>query len=163
MKNCFYILLFIVCTQLSAKAQGVGITFQKAKEQGISYDSLEKVYISAVNVDTAAAVFKTEDEQKAMYFAYVELLTCFGEFLSENKFHWENDVKCFNRIYFSPEGKIEYFLFNFFEESDKKPSEEVQAEFQRLLNLFIQDYQFSLKADVRFAQCSPVLYQAKEE
>lgn len=54
-------------------------------------------------------------------------------------------------------------MFNFFEESDKKPSEEVQAEFQRLLNLFIQDYQFSLKADVRFAQCSPVLYQAKKE
>lgn len=96
MRRFVFILFLMIIVPFSTMAQGVGITFQKAKEQGISYDSLEKVYTSAVNVDTAAAVFKTEDEQKAMYFAYVEMLTCLGEFLSENKFYWENDVRCFN-------------------------------------------------------------------
>ena len=163
MKNGIFSLFLITCFQGLLLSQGVGISFKKAEEQGISYDSLNKVYNNAVNVDTSDAVFKTEEEQKAMYYAYAKMITDFGTFLKENGFALEKDTRCFNRIYFSPDGKIEYFLFNFFEKDNNKPTEEAEDEFQRILSLFIQKYQFPLKAAVRFAQCGTVVYKAKEK
>jgi hypothetical protein len=38
-------------------------------------------------------------------------------------------------------------------------SQEKQAAFDRLLNTFIQTYQFEVKSNVKFAQCSPTTYK----
>ena len=35
---------------------------------------------------------------------------------------------------------------------------EKEKEFEQLLNLFAQEYTFSLKANENFAQCSPIKY-----
>jgi hypothetical protein len=67
-------------------------------------------------------------------------------------------TKCFNRIYFNPEGKIDYFLFNFLFTGGEKPTLLREARFQELLNGYIQEYQFPLKPGIKFAQCSPVTY-----
>ncbi|GBL35750.1 hypothetical protein EMGBS15_13450 [Filimonas sp.] len=111
--------------------------------------------------DTSQAVFKTEKEQDAMIQGYTRLLQDFGKFLSANRFTWGQPTRYFNRIYFNADGTIDYFLFNFLGNTEDKPSEENQTEFQRHLNLFIKDYKISVTAKTKFAQCSPTTYLPK--
>lgn len=152
----------MLTTCLPTFAQHIGMTFQHAEKQGISIDYLDSIYADAVNEDTLLAVFKTEKEQEAMHQAYIKLLQDFGNFLSNNNFKWQKPTRCFNRIYFSADGTIDYFLFNFLGQNEDKPSEKTQNEFQRLLNIFISDYKFSLNANTKFVQCSPATYMPKK-
>lgn len=140
-------------------AQQLGLTFQEAEMKGIRISYLDSIYKSAVHRDTSLAVFKTDKEQESMSKAYIELLQNFGKFLVDNSFKWDHPARCFNRIYFNTEGTIDYFLFNFLGKTkEEKPSESKQAEFKRLLNLFIKDYKLPLTAKTKFAQCSPATY-----
>ena len=143
-------------------AQHMGLTFQNAEKQGISIKHLDSLYTSAVHTDPSLAVFKTEKEKEALQQAYVKLLQDFGKFLSENNFRWEKPTRCFNRIYFKADGTIDYFLFNFLGKAEDKPAQNIEKEFQRLLNVFISDYKFSLTAKTKFAQCSPTTYMPQE-
>ncbi len=136
----------------------LAMTFQVAKIKGISFDSLEHEYKSALHVDTAQAVFKTDAEQKSMFDAYTKLLQDFGKFLNTHQFKWDHPTRCFNRIYFNTDGTIDYFLFNFLGKPSDKLSEAKEKEFTQLLNTFIKDYQIPLKAKSKFAQCSPSTY-----
>jgi len=156
---CFLLLVSI------ANAQHTGLTFQDADKQGLTNAHLDSIYKSAVHVDTSQAVFKSEKEQKALGDAYIQLLQDFGKFLAQNNFKWDKPTKCFNRIYFSSDGTIDYFIYNFLNQNvraEDRLSVEKQAEFNRLLNQFIQDYKFPLTATTKFAQCSPTTYMPKE-
>lgn len=160
MKNLFLAtILFVACLQTSG--QHLALTFQDAAKQGINMQNLDVIYKSAVHVDTSQAVFKTDQEQQAMYEAYTRLLQDFGKFLTTNNFKWDKPTRCFNRIYFNSDGTIDYFLYNFLTK-DVKPEDQLsldkQTEFNRLLNLFIKDYKISLTATTKFAQCSPSTY-----
>ncbi|KXK39069.1 MAG: hypothetical protein UZ09_BCD002001108 [Bacteroidetes bacterium OLB9] len=158
--------IFISTTLLwicfTACGQHLGLTFQEAEKQGISIKHLDSLYQSAVHTDTSMAVFKTDKEQETMHQEYIKLLQDFGKFLSTNNFVWDKPTRCFNRIYFNTDGTIDYFLFNFLGKTEDKPDEEKQKEFQRLLNLFIKDYKFSLTSKAKFAQCSPTTYMPKK-
>ena len=153
-----FIITVLLIVSFQSFGQHLGLTFQNAEKQGISIKHLDSIYISAVHTDTSLAVFKTEIEQEAMQQAYIKLLQDFGKFLSENNFKWEKPTRCFNRIYFSADGTIDYFLFNFLGKPEDKPAENIEKEFQKLLNVFILDYKFSLTAKTKFAQCSPTTY-----
>ena len=157
-----FIITVLLTTCLQTFGQHLGLTFQNAEKQGISIKHLDSLYKSAVHTDTSLAVFKTEKEQGALQQAYVKLLQDFGKFLSENNFKWETPTRCFNRIYFNSDGTIDYFLFNFLGKTEDKPAEIIEKEFQRLLNVFISDYKFSLTAKTKFAQCSPTTYMPKK-
>ncbi len=154
--NLIITILLTACLQTFG--QHLGLTFQNAEKQGISIKHLDSIYTSAVHTDTSLAVFKTEKEQEALQQAYFNLLQDFANFLSENNFKWEKPTRCFNRIYFNSDGTIDYFLFNFLGKTEDKPAENIEKEFQRLLNVFISDYKFSLTAKTKFAQCSPTTY-----
>jgi len=153
-----FIITVLLIISFQSFGQHLGLTFQNAEKQGISIKHLDSIYISAVHTDTSLAVFKTETEQEAMQQAYIKLLQDFGKFLSENNFKWEKPTRCFNRIYFSADGTIDYFMFNFLGKPEDKPAENIEKEFQKLLNVFILDYKFSLTAKTKFAQCSPTTY-----
>lgn len=157
-----FIITVLLTISFQTFGQHLGLTFQNAEKQGISIKHLDSVYTSAVHTDTTLAVFKTESEQEAMQKAYIKLLQDFGKFLSENNFKWDKPTRCFNRIYFNADGTIDYFLFNFLGKPEDKPSENIEKEFQRLLNVFISDYKFSLTAKTKFAQCSPTTYMPKK-
>jgi hypothetical protein len=157
------IIFFAACLQTFG--QHLGLTFQDAIKQGLTIQHLDSIYKSAVHVDTSQAVFKTEAEQNAVYESYVKMLQDFGIFLTANNFNWEKPTKCFNKIYFSSDGTIDYFLYCFTTsgiKAESQLSQEKQAEFNRLLNLFIFNYKFPLTAKTKFAQCSPATYMPKE-
>ncbi|MFN3917452.1 MAG: hypothetical protein ACK4K0_06895 [Flavobacteriales bacterium] len=157
-----FIITVLLTISFQTFGQQRGLTFQNAEKQGISIKHLDSVYISAVHTDTSLAVFKTETEQEAMQQAYIKLLQDFGKFLLENNFKWEKPTRCFNRIYFNADGTIDYFLFNFLGKLEDKPAENIEKEFQRLLNVFIADYKFSVTAKTKFAQCSPTTYMPQK-
>jgi hypothetical protein len=157
-----FITAILLTTCLQAFGQHLGLTFQDAEKQGISIKHLDSIYTSAVHSDTSLAVFKTETEQEALQQAYLTLLQDFGKFLSDNNFKWDKPTRCFNRIYFSSDGTIDYFLFNFLGKIEVKATENSEKEFQRLLNAFIGDYKFPLTAKTKFAQCSPTTYMPKK-
>jgi hypothetical protein len=144
----------VVCFLLSSFAVfGQALSFEDAKAKGI-FPAVDSIYKSAIDSDANKAVFKTEEAVQKHINAYQNFLLDFGQFLLENKFEWDEDTRCFNRIYLSPEGKIDYFLYQF-----KTPVNAAkEKEFNRLLNLYISNHNFGITAPVKFAQCSPVTY-----
>jgi hypothetical protein len=131
------------------------MTFKQAAEVGISIKDLDTMYMSGVHSDPSLKVFKKNTDE--FIESYYQMLRDFGKFLGSNDFKWETTTKCFNRIYFNKDGKVDYFLYNF----NSEISEEMKIRFDELLNEFIKDYQFPMSADVPFSQCSPVTYKPK--
>lgn len=154
----FLILLFFNNLHSQSKVFSV----EEAQKIGINIEKLDLEYKSAVHVDSTKAVFRTEAQQQKLQESYIKLLQDFGSFLNKNNFKWETKTKCFQRIYFAPNGKIDYFIYNFKLKNvlpENLISEEKQKEFERLLKLFVKDYTFSSSAKEKFAQCSPTSYQ----
>ena len=152
-------LVFNVCSQTkpSELSQHFCYSFDEAKIKGISIKELDSIYQSAFNAaDTSRSVFKEEEVLNKFQEEYVKMLRSFGTFLSENDFKWETSTKGFNRIYFNADGSIDYFLFRINEENFP---EERLNEFQRILNLFIQEYKLDITAPKKFVQCGGINYK----
>jgi hypothetical protein len=164
MKKYFSITFLLLFFAFVTEAQKA-MLMKDAEKNGTSIPFLDSIYMSAIHVDSTLSVFKTEADQQMMGNAYVKYLQDFGAFLSANNFFWERKTKAFNRIYISPDGTIDYVVYNFIEKDltdEEKISIEKQQEFNRLLNLFVNDYKFPIKAPVKFAQCSPTTYLPKK-
>ena len=146
---------FLLFNIHAALAQKKAMTFSDASLVIKEYDQLDNIYQSAVHSDTQLAVFKSEEEQRNHIESYHSMLRDLGEFLKSNGFEWGGETRCFNRIYFNQDGKVDYFLFNFMSDSVPNNKEE---EFARLLELFLENYTFGVTADTKFSQCSPVKY-----
>lgn len=160
-KRFCLVLIMFISVQFSY-GQHIALPFQDAEKQGISIKHLDSIYKNAVNSDTSQAVFKTDTAQEKLQQSYTKLLKDLGNYLSKNNFKWEKRTPCFNKVYFNNEGTIDYFLFIFRGNAKDNPSEAKQKEFQRLLNLFIKDYKFSLTANTKFTQCGGAVYMPEE-
>lgn len=149
------ILISLITLSFNSYGQNKALTFKEAEIQGKSFQYLDHLYKSAVHDDVKLAVFKSVEEQAELQKAYIKLIKDLASFLKTNHFKWEKPTRCINRVYFNPNGKIDYFLYNF---PQDQITPEKENEFARLLNLFIKDYKFSLTAHENFAQCSPINY-----
>jgi len=129
------------------------MTFRQAEENGVRTSKLDSIYPSGLDADSTKAVFWNKQDE--FIKAYQETLQALGNYLKENKFSWNKQTRCFNRIYFSKDGKVDYFLYNF---SKGELTPEKEKQFDTLLNQFIKKYKFPLTAKTGFAQCSPVRY-----
>lgn len=161
MKSALNIFLIILLSH-KLYSQAKVFSIEEAQKIGISIEKLDLQYKSAIHTDSTKAVFKSEKEQQQLQESYIKLLQDLGSFLNKNNFKWGVKTKCFQRIYFSPNGKIDYFIYNFKLKNilpENMISEEKQKEFQRLLELFTKEYTFSSTAKEKFAQCSPTSYQ----
>lgn len=127
------------------------MTFQEAEKIGIS-QKLDSLYHSGIDSDSTKSVFK---DHKAYIESYQKFLFELGDFLKKNNFKWGKQVRCFNRIYFSKQGAVDYFLYNF-KEGQITPEQERM--FADLVKSFIQQAKFGLTPNKQFAQCSPVKY-----
>lgn len=150
-----YLFFFLFLFPLLTSAQKLAASFQEATEDaGLKLEQLDKEFQPAVHANPELAVFKGQEEE--FIDAYKSMLTDLAVFLKKNEFRWEKKSRCFNRIYLSAEGKIEYFLYDF---RAGEISSEKEQQFKELLGKFIESYQFPLPASARFSQCSPVAYQ----
>lgn len=132
--------------------------FEEAREKGIS-PKVDSIYKSAFDGrEGFKAVFTKQEDIDKHVDAYTVYLSGLNQFLYSNNFKWEEITKGFNRIYMSPDGTVDYFLYNF----KTKLTPEKENEFRRLLSLYIKENKFGNPAPEKFAQCSPVTYPKSE-
>lgn len=154
----FIIYIALVFAPAFLKAQPKALTFEDAATQGLTVEKLDKQYTSAVHTDTTKAMFNGQ-HQRDFYNAYVALLTELAAYLNNNGFVWGEPTRVFHRIYFEPDGKIDYYLVNV----KALDNDQVKKEkFIALLNKFIQYHKINITADNKFAQCGPAIYQDKK-
>ena len=163
MKTTLIFFLFIIITFICCNESSKGLTFKEAEKIGIYFDSLNLEYKSAVRVDKSDCVFTSDEDIEKVGLAYDKLVNDFLKYLSERNLKWPFPAKCFHKIYFSPDGSIDYFLFNFLNEPPYKVSLEQETKFKKLLNEFIANYKFPITADVKYSQCGSIMYGSKKE
>jgi hypothetical protein len=160
--NYFFTFIFATLLLHPLFSQCEALSIEQAQLKGIRIEQLDSVYKSALHNDSTKAVFKSEIEQVQLQKAYRQLLQDLNSYLSQHDFKWEKKARCFQRIYFNADGKIDYFIYNFKLKSvaiTDLISEKQEEKFNELLNLFIKDYTFNIKAKEKFAQCSPTVFQ----
>jgi hypothetical protein len=148
-------IILMLITSLSCDGQTMVSDFQAAVQKGISVSALDSLYQSAIHENPAKAAFG--GHEKELTEAYSSLLADLNSFLYRKNFLWEKSTRCFNRIYFSRNGTIDYFLFSF-KPGELEPAK--QQRFEKLVAEFAGNYQFPLRHSLPFAQCSPVTYPA---
>ena len=150
-KKLFFTILFSLTVAYASAQQG--ITLKDAHKEGIGSDVLDKTYDSALS--TVETTLTGERKDEVLSTAWQKLLKDLGAFLKKNDFEWKEDARCMNKVYFTPEGKITYFLYDVPSLDEKE-----QAEFKRLLNIFIKDYTFGYTAKKQFTQCGPTKFKS---
>ncbi|MCC8410731.1 hypothetical protein LJ707_17445 [Mucilaginibacter sp. UR6-1] len=152
------VLIAMLLLPFAAAAQPKALTFEDAAAQGLTVEKLDKQYTSALDTDTAKAAF-TGKRQQDFFKAYTAMLTELALYLKDNGFAWGQPTRLVHRIYFKPDGKIDYYLVNL----KALENDEVKKEkFVALLNTFIQYHKINITADKKFAQCGPAIYQDKK-
>ena len=140
---------------LKVSAQHIASTFQAAEKGAYSMQKLDAIYPAALAADSTKAVFKGGQQEK-LITAYSALLNKLSVYLNKNNFRWDKPTRIFNRIYFAADGSINYYLVNLV---GSGLSNDQQKQFLKLLNQFIKTNKIDIKANTRFAQCSPVVYK----
>lgn len=148
----------------SLSAQKV-VRFSQLEAEGLQLAWLDSVYTSAVHNDTSMAVFKSEAAQQNFIAAYGAFIQDFGKFLADHGFEFKQVQRCFNRVYFSATGTVDYFVYSFSNkniEPQNQLTDQQLQEFERLLMMYLKTATLSVTAPVSFAQCSPVVYGKKK-
>lgn len=151
MKALLFSLFFILCTDATQAQKAM--TFAEAEASGTSIRTLDSLYQSALHSDSTKAAFGKRQEEFTQ--SYAKLLKDLNGYLHNHGYQWQQPTRCFNRIYFDQSGRIDYFLYHFKKEAI---TPEKAQQFESLLNAFIKSYRFPLSAPVKFAQCSPTVY-----
>lgn len=116
---------------------------------------LDAVYPPAIASDSTKAVFRGAQQYKFIS-VYSALLNRLAVYLNSNNFEWVTPTRIFNKIYFAPDGSIDYYLVNLV---GTGLNDDKQQRFISLLNKFVQTNKIDISANTRFAQCSPVIYK----
>ena|ERR1700761_3448224 len=146
-------LLFLT---VAANAQQRANTFEKAAKNNLTVKQLDKQYANALDADSNKAAFRNTADQKKFIGAYTAMLTDLNTYLHKHDFKWEQPTRIVHRIYFEPDGTVDYYLLNL---SDTKMNSNKKEKLISLLNQFIAGYKLKTTADKKFAQCGPAIYQ----
>lgn len=87
-------------------------TFQNMKNMGLEFDALDKRYASTVHADTSLALLKDSTEQNKYLENCYEYMEGLGKYLFKGDRPWSKPFMIFLKIYFTADGKAEYFLYN---------------------------------------------------
>jgi hypothetical protein len=112
-KIAFSLLAAFVFFGLSMSTPGncqkKGMTFAEPAKNGNTLPHLDSIYLSGVHVDTTKATF-SRVLYDSVHHEYISLLKNLGKYLSEIGFKWGNKTQCFNKIYFTGSGEIDFFF-----------------------------------------------------
>ncbi|MBL7964210.1 MAG: hypothetical protein JNM31_10260 [Flavobacteriales bacterium] len=142
------LLLVGVLTSGEALAQPRAWTFNA---YGPSRVQLAGLYRPALGGDSA--VFAERDEE--FIAAWQQFMTMLGTSLKENGFTWGAPTRCMALVYFDACGSVDRFLYSF-REGTLDPAK--AERFGILLNAFLEQHVFPLKAMEPFSQCGPLVF-----
>jgi hypothetical protein len=151
----YAVILLLLLVPIFCRAQQKAQTFQDAERAGLTVQKLDNIYANAMDADTAKAVFKGSMATD-FYKAYSAMLTDLSLYLQKNNFTWDKPTRIFHRIYFEPDGSIDYYLLNL-KPANLTPEKETRL--ITLINDFAKNYKLAITTNKKFAQCSPAIYQ----
>ena len=129
------------------------MTFQEMETNGITMTKLDSIFPNATSADKTLGVFKGKNMDKfskAWGNFYMELM----EYCGKCGLVWGQQTYCFNKVYFTKEGKVDYWFFNF-KKTDNIPQEKQDA-FRKILNEYCLKNKIKIKAKSNFSQCASV-------
>ncbi len=135
---------------LCCNAQSV-MSIEEYRSHG-RISELDSLYQSSVQVDSTLAAFRGQEEEFIECYSvfYKEL----NDYLYAHGFTWEDTTRCFNKLYFRTDGKVDRYLYGF----RGSVSAEQQKRFQELATSFLAQYMFPMTNTVPFRQCGPVTF-----
>jgi len=161
-KKVFFLTILLLLIS-KVNGQHIASTFHDIKKQGVDFECLDSIYNGLIFLDSTGHTFPRDTSEFLKYNAYKIMLQDIADYLVSNKFEWDHPIKIINKIYYSHDGTIDYFLYRFNNSTDstKEFSIDKQIEFNRLLTLFIQTYKFPIKSEAKFSQCGTTTYMPK--
>lgn len=146
-----YISILVMLFHFDVFCQTI-LSISEAATHNLSIVHLDSLYKSALHSDTTQAVFN--HQSNAFSKTYTQLVQQLGRFQNENGFNANGGLKFFHRLYFNPNGQLDYYLYQF------KPntiSPEQEQRFKHNTELFFKSYTFPMQAPCPFAQCCKVV------
>lgn len=153
MKRVLFLFLFALLAS-AAQAQTC-MTFQEFSPDGKKMERLDSLYPKALATDSTARAFPAS-RQKEFEIAWTGFYEELMKYFTANGLFWGKSTDCFNKVYFSAEGKVDYWLFNFLKK-DQVP-QETQDLYLKLITQYSQTHGINFKADKPFAQCATVTF-----
>lgn len=148
--SVFVLLLSVACKQEkgSAKIAEVQI-FNVANEDDRKEFSVLKLDDTHVNL-----LNPTIDKEgfDAVYKSWTQFHYDLNDYLTTKNFDWgvgDENIKLFNRIYFTKEGKVKAYAYRVYNQVGEGKAEE----YGELIGDFLKSKQISVTRDVDFAQC----------
>lgn len=141
----------------------VGCTFQKEKMLVINYgDITTRAEFDAMELDSVyvslLTTAKTEEEGDTLYSRWLSFHKNLAKRVEEEKFDWgkkDSSVIIWDRVYCSPNGKIEYYIYNII---DTTVTEERKIAFGKLVESFDPPLKYNVIRETKYAQCGSYRY-----
>ncbi len=154
MKNLSFTLLIIFCfcygCKLDSKEENVLVfnlnTISEIEQKDFLKMNLDKNHPNLLNPDISNLDFEIVVE------SWTKLHSDLYHFLKDHNFKWNSkkeNIKIFNKIYFTKKGKIKVYAFKILEDI----SEDKIIEYEKLVNEFANNAKINVKRDIDFAQC----------
>lgn len=117
---------------------------------------LDTLYRSAVDADPTRSAFG--DRQDEFVTNYNSFYRDLNSYLAAHDFVWDDTTRCFNKLYFHPDGRMDKYLYGF---RGQVPGEK-QKRFEELTRDFLKGYRFPMTAPEPFRQCGPSTFLPKK-
>ncbi len=137
------------------------MTHARAAESGINEDSLLSVYLPAFEIDTLTGGFtknsmiQSQNQMVGFVLSWRQFLSDIGAEMLEQHFDWDKIYDGHCVVYFSADGTVDYFLYNYIGE---KPPESTQRAFEQVLERYVAKNKIGYFGSRKFKQCGGVRF-----
>lgn len=143
-RSSLFTLLLLLAASTVGFSQAEVMSFEAAKTADISFTELDGQYKSAYargKRNKGESAFP--EMRDSLMQAYEQMLTELSLYLGEKRFEWGGSKRAFLRLYFNPEGELDYFFYQFREPLNGEKSEDLE----KLVEKFSKKYVFPMQAE----------------
>ena len=149
------LLFFLFLCSISSYSQDKVLDVKELAKHSFSMQHLDSIYKNGLPVDDSIhPVFTQIYFDSVVDKAWNNLLQNMGKYFSKNGLKWDNPTKCWNRMYFSSTGDVDYFVYHFISPVDEKK----EIEFKKVLNSFLKENKMPVAASRKFSLCRGVTW-----
>lgn len=154
------LLVFLLLVPFASKAQNCLPFDSLGAREGVELSELEDRF-SGNEGGSREELKRTPVLPEGTASAYQDLVKGLGDHLADAEgFDWNAPVSYFQRIYFEPNGKAAYYLYQFrsngFTGCDR-------GRFESLVEEYLKENRLSVSKEERFAVCAPVILRPPQE
>ncbi|MFD2566398.1 hypothetical protein [Pseudotenacibaculum haliotis] len=147
--------VFVLLLSFACKSEKTSDTIADVKIFNVANEDDRKEFSVLKLDDTHVNLLNptiSKDGFEAIYKSWSQFHYDLNDFLTSKNFTWgvdDENIKLFNRIYFTKEGKVKAYAYRVYNQVGKEKTEE----YGKVIGDFLKSKQISLTRDVAFAQC----------